>query len=204
MNRGQSEDIRSLYAEILPPRQRPTPRSRPTRVVDVHSGFSEPLVSVGRPTQPAYGYKAIRVWAICGIGLAALAIALLILRGPIVERLPQLSEAYRAVGIATGPVDLQVEDVQIVRVYSRGWVSLRVEGTVANPTGRQIDIPPMSLLVRDPDGMLLRAIELTPFPAQIDPGGAARFAIDVNAPPENTSELAIQIGDRPEEAVEFM
>ncbi|MHA1560386.1 MAG: hypothetical protein ACTSWI_06930 [Alphaproteobacteria bacterium] len=204
MNRGQSEDIRSLYAEIIPPRQRPAPRARPARVIDVHPEFLEPLAPAAKSTGPSFGYNTVRVWAACGIGLAAIAIALLMLRGPIVERLPLLSGAYRAVGIPMAPVDLALEDVQVVRVYSRGWVSLRIEGSIANPTGRQLDIPPMSLFVRGPDGLLLRAIALTPFPTRLDPGGVAQFALDVNAPPENTSALAIQIGDGPEEIVDFM
>jgi len=203
MNRGQSDDIRTLYAEIIPPRQRPAPRARPVRVVDVHPGFTEPLSPAAKPSRQPFGYKAIRVWAICGIGLAVVAIALLMLRDPIVERLPLLSGAYRAVGVATGPTDLTVENVQVVRVYSRGWISLRIEGTIANPTGRQLDIPPTTLFVRGPDGSLLRAIALTPFPAQLNPGGGARIALDVDALPENTSAVAIQIGDGPEEIIDF-
>lgn len=204
MNRGQSEDIRSLYAEIIPPRQRPAPRARPTRVVDVHPEFTKPLAPTAKPARPSFGYKAIRVWAICGISLAVIAIALLMLRGPIVDRLPVLSEAYRAIGIPTGPVDLALEDVQVVRVYSRDWVNLRIEGSIANPTGRQLEIPPTTLFIRGPDGLLLRAIALAPFPTRLDPGGAARIALDVDALPDNTSALTIQIGDGPEEIIHVM
>ena len=204
MNHGQSEDIRTLYAEIIPPRQRPAPRARPVRVVDVHPGFTEPLSPETKPARPPFGYKAIRVWAIGGIGLAVVAIALLMLRDPILERLPLLSDAYRAVGATTGPDDLALENIQVVRVYSRGWVRLRIEGTVANPTGRQLDIPPITLLVRGTDGSLLRAMAITPFPPQLNPGGGARIALDVDALAENASSVAIQIGDGPEEIVHLM
>ena len=204
MNRGQSEDIRSLYAEIIPPRQRPTPRARPVRVIDIHPEFSEPLAPTATSTRPSFGHRAIRVWAACGIGLVVIAFALLMLRGPIVERLPMLSGAYGAVGIATEPVDLALEDVQVVRIYSRGWVSLRVEGSIANPTGRQLDIPSISLFVRGPDGLLLRTIALSPLPTRLDPGSVGQFALDVNAPPENTNALSVQIGEGPEEIIYLM
>ncbi len=106
-----------------------------------------------------------------------------------------MAEIYRAIGIPVAPSGPTLEDVSVIRIYSRGAVILNLEGSVANPTGRQIDVPQLSLLVLDADDTVLATIALTPASLRLDPNGSTRFSTEIADPPPATARLAIQIGD---------
>lgn len=191
--------IPTLHAEIIPPQATAASFSRASRTIDVYPEFPSVAVPLKgtRPRRQWPHRRGIRLLLWLALAIAVLAIVVLALRGPIVEHLPGTAGIYRAVGIQTAPTGPTLEDVSVIRIYSRGSVLLTVEGTVANATGRQIDIPPMSLFMLDANETALETIVLSPLSTRLDPNGSTRFTTEIANPPGTMASLAIQIGDGP-------
>lgn len=182
---------------ILPKRRTSQLRLDDAAVIDVYPGFESVADRVEYRPPSRRPWKGTIVWLWIAMAIAAIALALVALRGPIVDLIPTAAGAYRAVGIPTGADGLQIADTRVVRVYSRDWMSLRIEGGLGNPTGRQVTVPPLHLHLLDRNGEILRSLDLTPFPSTVNPGGTARFATDIAAPPAAMDAIALQLGDGP-------
>ena len=197
MDRIRNGDaIPTIHAEIIPPQPAASSRSRAARTIDVYPEFAAPLRP---PMRPRYtnGRKGVRRALWMAIGFSAFAVALLALRGPILTMLPAASGVYQAAGIAPVPTGPALEDVRLIRIFGRGAVSLNLEGVLANPTGRQIVVPPMSLVIQDAAGGVLQTIDIAIAPATLNPGVTTRFAAEISDPPEAMAAMAIRLGDGP-------
>ena len=186
--------IPTIHAEIIPPQPAAASMVHSSRTIDVYPEFTPPLQRPIR-ARSTRRWKGARILLGLAIALAALVIALLALRGPIANWLPGASEIYQAVGIPIAPAGPTLEDVRVIRIYSRDSVILNIEGIVANQTGRQIDIPPLSLVIEDANGAALQTIPITAAPSRLNPGGTNRFATEISDPPAAMAGIAIQIGD---------
>ena len=202
MNRSSSNsDVRYLDAEIIPP-GRSRSMVRPARVIDVHPAFDTPL-GPGRPqVRRARGVsRRAQVWLGIALAVATVLTLFFAFRGPIVDAAPGLAAAYRTVGIPTAPASLAFSGVRLIRVYSRGAVSLNIEGTITNPTGRQLDVPQLFLDLRDREGAAIQTLALAVSPARLNPGGVAGFSTTIADPPPAMADIAVRLGDGPIHAI---
>jgi hypothetical protein len=201
MHRDSSANSPASYrGQILPPSRSPSIGDREV-VIDLYPGFDRLNAPLHRRTAKRAASARPRIWLWAALILIALIAGLVALRGPIVEAVPPLSTAYTAVGLPTGPAGLAFDDVQVVRVYSRGWVGLNLDGTITNPTGRQVTIPSLTLTLRASDGTELQSLPLRPSQQVINPGGSARFMTEIADPPAGTFDLVLRLGDAPPQVV---
>lgn len=194
-NRGANTS-HSIDAQIIPPRRSTTRPKRAAKTIDVHPEFvTAPLRPQRSPRRDhGHGYRILLAVA---IALSVLVAFLLLMRGPITDLLPGASAVYRAAGLSTGPQDLTLGTVHVVRVYSRDTIHFTVEGTIVNPTGRQVEIQNASLVLSDTAGVTLRSIDLPLVTTLINPGAALRFAIDIPDPPSALAGMGVVLGDGP-------
>ncbi len=197
MHRDSAAIGPSTYrGQILLPTQSASIVGRDAATIDLYPGFDRPTAYPPvRPAKRRSKWPFALLWSI--LIVMALVAALLTLREPIVSAFPQLSTAYTAVGLPTGQAGLAFDDVRIVRVYARNSLGFSLDGAITNPTGRQVDVPPVTLTIRSSDGAELQMLQITPTRSVIDPGGTARFITDVAAAPAGAYDIALRLGDAP-------
>lgn len=186
---------RTIRGEIIPPPRRGAVGVADGDIIDLYPAFDRPIAYAPDQAGPRGSSKLLLrlLWAV--LILLVLAAGLLALRGPIVDAVPQLSKVYSSIGLPTGPAGLTAEDIRVVRVYSRGWVGLSVEGTIANPTGRQVEIPEVALLLRGADGATLQTLPVSPSRTILNPGVAAQFTTEIANPPTGVAAIVVRIGN---------
>ena len=197
MDRDSAAIGQDFYSgEILPPIRRATGGSVDGEIIDLYPGFDRPIAyATDRPRQRLPKWLRLVPWL--ALLLVTLLAALVLLRGPIVGAVPQLSAIYTAIGLPTGEAGLAAENVRVVRVYSRGWAELSIDGTIANPTGRQVEVPPVTLVLRAGDGSELQTLSVTPSRSLLNPGTTARFTTEIAAPPPDAVDILVRIGEAP-------
>jgi hypothetical protein len=186
------------------------PAARPAAtgpIIDLYPGFdtprpkqkAQPRAGANRPARP-FPF----VWLSAALMLAAIVTLLVAFRGPIVESVPALGDAYAAIGLETADTTLRLQNVRVIGVFSRERITVSVQGEVTNGTGRQFDVPTIELAIRSIDGQILSTMPLTPSRQTLDPGGTARFATQITEPPAGAHDITIRVGDEPAEPFDFM
>ncbi len=172
-------------------------------IIDIYPGFDQPKPrSRARSAIPRRPVS--RTWLWLALLVVVAATAAIAFRGPIVEAIPGLGGAYTAVGLAAGDDGLQLRNVRVIGVYARDDLSLSIQGEIANPSGRQLEVPPVELTLRAIDGSILMTRTLPPARSVMDPGGTLRFATEIAEPPAGAYDITIRIGNGPLEVFSFI
>ncbi len=166
-------------------------------VIDISPGFDRPRLAPVR--QRALRLPRTSLWA--AVIVVSFVTALIAFRGPIVEALPPLASAYSAFGLPAAQVSLELGEIQIIRIYSRGLAKLRIEGGIINRTGQLTDLPPIELSLRSADGAAILSWQSIIPQSQLGPGGSSRFVTEINAPSAGANHLSVRIGDGPEQII---
>jgi hypothetical protein len=193
-------EILGPSASAQPLRALPAPTGP---IIDIYPGFDQPKPR-SRARIAAPRRQISRTWLWLALLVVVAATAAIAFRGPIVEAIPVLGDAYTAVGLAAGDGHLQLQNVRVIGVYARDDLRLSIQGEIANPSGRQLEVPAVELTLRAVDGSILMTRTLPPARTVMDPGGALRFATEIVDPPAGAYDLTIRIGDGPVEVFDFI
>ncbi len=191
----RDSSARTIRGEIILPSRRSVPGGGADgEIIDLYPGFDRPITYTrDRPRWRTPKGLLIALWA--ALAILTLAAGLMALRGPIVDTFPSLSKLYTTIGLPTGAAGLVAENVRVVRVYSRGWIGLSVEGTIANPTGRQVAVPQVTLALRAADGSTLQTLTVFPSRTTLNPGVSAQFTTEIADPPAGMVDIVVHVGD---------
>jgi hypothetical protein len=193
-------EILGPSASAQPMRALPAP-SGP--IIDIYPGFDQPQPrSRTRSAKPRRPISRTWLWLALLVIIAAT--AAIAFRGPIVDAIPVLGDAYIAVGLTAGDDNLQLQNVRVIGIYARDDLSLSIQGEIANPAGRQLEVPAIELTLRAIDGSILMTRTLPPTRPVMDPGGTLRFATEIAAPPAGAHDITIRIGNGPAEVFNFI
>ena len=161
--------------------------------IDIHPAFAPPTSP--QPRRRRRLSPKARFWMVVALSVVVAATALVGLRSPISQAIPGASGAYALLGIPVESANLEIGGVQLVRIYSRGWVTLTVEGNISNTTGRQMQLPSLDFTLHSSDGRDIRNWQIPLGQSVVDPGGRVRFATDIEDLPSGATHLTLTLGD---------
>ena len=131
------------------------------------------------------------VWAGLGGVFALLLIAAVVLRQNIAQLWPRTAGAYAMAGLPVNLVGLTIEDQHAQPALKDGRATLLVSGALRNIRDRPVVAPPLRISLLNPAGRTLAIKIADPGGAQIPPGEARRFVVNVFDPPVSASDVQI-------------
>jgi predicted Zn finger-like uncharacterized protein len=123
--------------------------------------------------------------------LAALA-GFVLARETIVRKAPDTAALYAALGLRVNLRGLDFADVRSTVSGQGPEATLVIEGEIANPTGKSVDIPPLAFAVSGPDGIPLYTWGTEPPRQSLGPGETTRFRTRLAAPPPESRQVLVR------------
>ncbi len=136
-----------------------------------------------------------------GLGAVALAVALavgaaMVWRGEVVRAWPATAGVYADLGMPVNRVGLVIEAVRAEPTLQDGHAALAVFGTLRSVVDRQIEAPPLRIVLYNGEGRRVAARIATPPGLQIPAGGEKRFAVAILDPPLTAHNLEVSFALR--------
>jgi predicted Zn finger-like uncharacterized protein len=113
-------------------------------------------------------------------------------RERIVAAAPATARLYAAVHLPVNPLGLDLTGVRSELVLNGSDQLLVVEGEILNRRGRKIEVPPLRLAVRGPDGLELYTWTNEPPRKTLAPAETARFRARLASPPAEGREVLVR------------
>lgn len=145
-----------------------------------------PSPVLAMPLRPRVGLSTICV------GMAALAVALIVWRGDVVRLLPQTATFFKLAGFGVNLRGLAFEDVKIATELVDGKPVLVIEGAIVDITRRPVEIPRLRFVVRDAQGADIYAWNAVLEQSVLKPGEKAWFRSRLASPPAEGREIAVR------------
>lgn len=117
-------------------------------------------------------------------------------RTRIVAAAPGLAGFYAMVGMDVNLRGLTFGPIETLREIDNGQPVLVVEGTLANPTKQERDVPALRFALRDADTQELYAWSIDPKAAVIAAGDSLRYRTRLVAPPDRATDLQVRFVER--------
>lgn len=188
MNRSGSAIPEGRWqVEILSPGERPA-----DGVIDLFPAFDPPGAGRARPVRQRRG--PIPLWLWLAAATAAMLVALLVFRDSIADAVPPAADAYQAIGLPAAPSTPAIGEIDTIRIYGRGGVSLAIEGEIVNETGRQAALRSIEFALLNAGGATIASWSIEPARPILAPGGRTRFATEAATLPDAARSIAVTIG----------
>jgi hypothetical protein len=140
-------------------------------------------------------------WAMPGLPVMILALVaanaiLFAWRNDIVRLMPQTASLYNAVGLAVNLRGLAFENMKMSKDEHDGVAVLVVEGTIANVTGRAVEVPRLRLAVRNESKNEIYSWTALPSRTILGPGETLPFRSRLASPPAETRDVLVRFFSR--------
>jgi predicted Zn finger-like uncharacterized protein len=157
------------------------------------------LAAAGRMRARVAGAETRRrVPAIAAMLAAAMAVSVLGLalwrREGVVRAMPQFAGLYEKIGLPVNIRGLAFSAIESELVQDAQGRFLVVEGDVTNITRAVVKVPPITVMVRSPDGQVLYRWTTEPPRPTLEPAELVHFRARLASPPENGRSIQVRFG----------
>ena len=143
--------------------------------------------------------RRLSLW-LAGALVLLLAAALIVGRNQIARHLPMATPVYQRLGLSLElPLGMEFRDLGSIRRAANGQQVLVVTGEIANISGERREVPPIRVAVLDADRRELDHGSFDPPEPALGPGDAARFEIELDAPPPEAKDFSVSFDVEPQE-----
>ena len=157
-----------------------------------------PLGSVATAPPEAPG-RRLSLW-LAGALVLLLAAALIAGRNQIARHLPMATPVYQRLGLSLElPLGIEFRDLGSRRRSEKGQEVLVVTGEITNISGQRREVPPIRVAVLDADRRELDHGSFDPPEPALGPGDAARFEVELDAPPPEAKDFSVSFDVEPVE-----
>jgi predicted Zn finger-like uncharacterized protein len=189
-----------------PPPSRPVDEPVPQRAAyappqEVYAPARDyaPASSVAAPAKVRGASWSTRLGLAAGwIGLAAIVLvigwAAETYRQQIASLWPQSSSLYSALGLKVNARGIDIVDPADHVEKEDGQFVLVVTGKLVNITGRELTVPPLSVVLTDDDMRSLYQWSFSPGASTLKPGESVPFRTRLSSPPSGVKHLQIRFG----------
>jgi predicted Zn finger-like uncharacterized protein len=143
------------------------------------------------PFPPIPMLRGVGLTATCG-AMAALVVALLVLRNDVVRLLPQTAAFYRLVGLEVNLRGLAFKDIKITYETVDAKPVLVIEGMIVGRSKEPVGIPRLRFSVRDAQGAEVYAWNAVLEQSTLKPGERAWFKSRLASPPPEGRNIDIR------------
>jgi predicted Zn finger-like uncharacterized protein len=166
----------------------PPPPPPPPEVPEARAGASRLAGLSGRRLVPWLALVLLLL-------LAAAAIAG---RNQIAAHLPAAAPLYQRLGLSLElPLGIEFRDLGSERRVAAGQQVLVVTGEITNISGQRREVPPIRVALLAADRRELDHGLFAPPEPALGPGAAARFEVELDAPPPEASDFSVSFGVEP-------
>ncbi len=131
------------------------------------------------------------IWAVLLGGLAALVGGSIVLRQDVARLWPRTAGAYAMIGLPVNLVGLAIENQHAQPALRDGHAALVVSGQLRNIRDRAVVAPALRISLLNVQGKPVAVKIADPGGAQIPPGQARRFSVDLLDPPVSATDVEI-------------
>ena len=172
--------------------------------VDAFTSAPPPPLALAEPgphaaTSRLAGLSARRLvpWLALAL-LLLLAAAAIAGRNQIAAHLPAAAPVYQRLGLSLElPLGIEFRDLGSERRVAAGQQVLVVTGEITNISGQRRDVPPIRVALLAADRRELDHGLFAPPEPALGPGAAARFEVELDAPPPEASDFSVSFGVEP-------
>ncbi|KAA2236013.1 zinc-ribbon domain-containing protein [Salinarimonas soli] len=161
----------------------PAPKPKGTRRLPSAAGLAARLASP---------LRRVPASLVLALALAAIVTGLLAQRMAVVRLVPATARLYAAIGL---PVNLRGLELRAVASQVTGTGSelvLTVEGEIANPSARAVDVPQLLIALLAGDGQALYTWTSEPPRKSLEGGETTRFRARLAAPPLEGRDVLVR------------
>lgn len=159
--------------------------------------LDQPVASRAMPSLGMLRGARLAPW-LAGALLLLLAAAAIAGRNQIAARLPAAAPVFQRLGLSLElPLGIEFRDLDSEHRIAEGQAVLVVTGEIANITGQRRDVPPIRVALLDADRRELDHGSFDPPEPALGPGGAARFEVELDAPPPEASDFSVSFEIEP-------
>ena len=130
------------------------------------------------------------------LALLAINIALVAWRADVVRWLPQTARLYAAIGLPVNLRGLAFTNITTDTESHEGVAVLVVEGTIANTTGRAVDVPRLRFALRNGAGQEIYSWTALPTKTVLVPGETLPFRSRLASPPREGNQVMVRFFSR--------
>ena len=124
--------------------------------------------------------------------LFAVNVALIGWRSDVVRIMPQTASLYAAIGLPVNLRGLAFTELVTTKEIQDGVAVLLVQGTIANVSRQQLDVPRVRLALRNAAGGEIYSWTMPPSRAVLAPGDAQPFQTRLASPPAEGREVVVR------------
>jgi predicted Zn finger-like uncharacterized protein len=128
--------------------------------------------------------------------LAAVLAGLLLGRAKVVAAMPQTASLFSTVGLPVNLRGLVFEDVRTTGEMHEGVPVLIVEGTIANVTGKSVEVPRLRFAMRNRAGQEIYAWTSVSGRSTLAPGETVPFRTRLASPPADGRDVVVRFFHR--------
>lgn len=154
------------------------------------------------PPRPAWKDFAWKSNGLALAGWAGLVAAILIVgwsavryRQEVATLWPRSASLYASVGLPVNARGLAFSDVTYSREQEDGEPVLAVTGSLVNVSGRELAVPPVTLVMSDDSKRELYRWTFTPIVSTLAAGQSVKFSTRVSSPPTGAEHLQLQFAE---------
>ena len=130
------------------------------------------------------------------LALVAINLGLVAWRNDIARALPQTASLYAAIGLRINLRGLDITGIETTSDTQDGVVLLSIEGTIANPTSRPVDVPRLRFSLRNDHGLEIYNWTAAPGKTVLAPGETLPFRTRLASPSLETHLVFVRFLNR--------
>jgi predicted Zn finger-like uncharacterized protein len=183
----------------IPPRRTAAPVQEQASVAAADNDDGPPAAAPQRPAWKDFAWKGN---ALALAGWAGLIAAILIVgwsavryRQEVATLWPRSASLYASVGLPVNARGLAFSDVTYSRDQEDGEPVLAVTGSLVNISGRELAVPPVTLVMTDDSKRELYRWTFTPTVSTLAAGQSVKFSTRVSSPPTGAEHLQLQFAE---------
>jgi hypothetical protein len=153
--------------------------------------MAEPVPAAAPSGLAALRGARLAPW-LAGALLVLLAAAAIAGRNQIAAKLPAAASVYQRLGLSLElPLGIEFRDLGSERRIARGQPVLVVRGEITNISGQRREVPPIRVALLGADRRELDHGSFDPPEPALGPGDAARFEVELDAPPPEAKDFSV-------------
>jgi predicted Zn finger-like uncharacterized protein len=158
-------------------------------VVEGPPAEPEPLPFQRRRPPPRREGGKVAIWIGAAIVIFGMIATLIVMRGQVVQLLPQTQAAYAGLGLEVS--SLAIEKVRAEAAFQGGRPALSITGQLRNARDVAEAPPPLKVSLKDRLGRTVAAKVAQPLDAAVPPHSVRYFAISILDPPASARDLEV-------------